>query len=104
MGFIGGAGNILEVTVTDHEVWIKAPFPANLFAIDFHLEHRIPRGAISKAELAPPASNGWLLLEYEDEAGQRCQVSLLMRNPQKFLQAIEQPLGTAMPGGGRACG
>jgi hypothetical protein len=86
---LGGARNCLQVSVTDTEVWIRMIFPLNILAQDLDLEHRIPREAITSAELVPCRTGKSILLEYRDQQGQMHGLSLRLRNPEAFLQALK---------------
>jgi hypothetical protein len=88
---LGGARNCLQVSVTDSEVWIRMIFPLNILAENFDLEHRIPREAITSAELVPCRTGKSILLEYRDQHGQMHGLSLRLRDPGAFLQALNPP-------------
>jgi hypothetical protein len=92
---LGGARNCLQVSVTDSEVWIRMIFPLNILAENFDLEHRIPKEAITRAEVVAGRTGKSILLEYRDQHGQVHGLSLRIRNPDAFLQALN-PLRCAL--------
>lgn len=88
-GLKSGAAQILEVTVTDSEVWIRAPFPHNAFALEADLEHRIRKTAISRVESANVWGATLLRLYFTDASGNSARYSLRLRDPGAFLKALD---------------
>jgi hypothetical protein len=90
-GLESGAAKVLEVIVTDSEVWIRAPFPHNAFALQLDLEHRITKSAISRVESAKPRGSLVLRLHFIDGSGNPCRYSLILSDPDAFLKALGLP-------------
>jgi len=87
---LGGARNCLHVSVTDTEVWIRMPFPLNVLAENFDLEHRISRDAITNVEVVPIRTQQSVLLEYRDKQGRGHRLSLTLRDREAFLEAVKR--------------
>jgi hypothetical protein len=85
---LGGAGNCLQVTVTDTEVWTRTFFPFSVLARQFDLEHRIPRASITSVQPKQSAFVRTILLDYRDERGQTHRLSLALKRPDDFLRAL----------------
>jgi hypothetical protein len=86
---LGGAKRCLEVTVTDAEVWIRAPFPHNIFALELDLEHRIPRSSIIDVRQHQSRFVNSVWLEYRNVHGATHRLSLLLQKPDDFLRALD---------------
>ena len=81
----GGANKVLDVVVTDAELWIKGIHPAFSFiASKYDLLHKIPLASISAVEL----KGGRVELEFVNEAGSRSHISLLLKNASEFIKAV----------------
>jgi hypothetical protein len=85
---LGGVRNCLHITVTDTEVWLRLPFLLGIFAQDVNLEHRISRTSIASVQMVPSRSRRRILLEYRDDHGQLHGLSLILRDPNGFLRAL----------------
>jgi len=88
---MGGARNCLRVTVTDAEVLIHPFFPFSVLAEDYDLEHRIPIASITNVQSSPSIFGTRLLLEYRDHQGRDHRLSLQLRCPNNFLEALGLP-------------
>ena len=86
----GGARNCLRVTVTDDEVWVRSFFPFYLIT-ESDLEHRIPRDAITSAQLARSTFRRSVLLDFRLPDGSSRRLSLFLRDPESFLAALKGP-------------
>jgi hypothetical protein len=84
----GGAKNCLCVTVTDTEVWIRTPFPFNVFSQKCDLEHRIPRACITGLRSKKSAFARAITLDFRDDRGQIHTFTLMLKRPDDFLKAL----------------
>lgn len=87
---IGKTVDQIEVTVTENEVWIQSNTLITLFAAEFDLEHRIPFGAISSAEIVYKLSR-FLRLRFKLPDGSTRHIKLRLQNPEAFLAALTPP-------------
>jgi len=83
-GKLGNGGCPINVALTAEELWI-VQFPFSTFAAFFDLDHRIARTAITKIELAGEKT----LLTYRSGGGIESKMELHLRNPARFLEALE---------------
>jgi hypothetical protein len=81
---IGGASNCLTVIVTDSSLAIRLLFPFSIFAESADLEHLIPLSRI--VNIAPKSRVIEVVFLMADDT--RRKVSLRLRDPAGFLQAI----------------
>ncbi len=86
----GGASHCLRVTVTDDEVLVRPFFPFNLIT-EADLEHRIPRAAVTSAQVAEATSGRRVLLDFRLPDGGSRRLSLVLRDPDGFLSALKGP-------------
>jgi len=91
----GGARNCLKVTVTNTEVWIRPFFPFAFLAPTFDLEHRIPRSRIESALIGESLFTSPVNLLYRDDQARPRRLSLVLRNPEAFMQALDIPASAA---------
>ena len=87
----GGASRCLRVTVTDDEIWIRGPFPFNLIT-ESDLEHRIARDAVISAQLVQSTISRRVLLDFRLPDSSKRRLSLVLRDPDGFLTALNTPL------------
>ena len=87
---IGNSAGQIEVTVTENEVWIQPSALMTLFNDEFDLEHRIPFGAISSAEIVYKLSR-FLRLRFTLPDGSTRHLKLRLQNPEAFLAALTPP-------------
>jgi hypothetical protein len=99
LGFLkGGTSRCLRITVTDEEVWMRTFFPFTAFALDFDLEHRIPKSAIVALQEVPGLFRPAIELKFRDSSGVLHNIQLYVNQPAKFLHAIQpQTAGTPPP-------
>jgi hypothetical protein len=72
---LGGANGVLEVVVTDADLWIKGIWPPfSYIGAKFDLTHRIPRSQIRTLQ----ARGNAIELRFTNEAGAESQVVLTL--------------------------
>jgi hypothetical protein len=82
---MGGAAGVLDVIVTEQELWLKGIWPlfSYIFAM-FDLTHRVPKSSIRKVT----RRDGIVELWFENERGRQVHVELELRDPQAFESAL----------------
>lgn len=97
-GFLkGGASRCLRVTVTEDEIWMRTFFPFTAFALDFDLEHRVPKSSVIALAEVPEAFNPAIELKFKDSAGDLHCIRLHLKQPSKFMQAVQSRPTTTPP-------
>jgi hypothetical protein len=82
---LGGASGVLDVVVTDADLWIKGIWPPfSYIGTKFDLTHRIPRSQIQILQ----TRDNVIELCFTNEAGDESHVVLRLKAPQKFIAAI----------------
>ena len=82
----GGASGVLEVVVTDRELWLKGIWPLfSYIGAMFDMTHRIPRSNIRKCITVDHA----IELHFSNETGVESHVVLELKNPTAFVSAID---------------
>jgi hypothetical protein len=82
---LGGANGVLEVAVTDAELWIRGIWPPfSYIGTKFDLTHRILRSQIRSVE----AIDDVVQLRFTNEAGAESHVVLRLKAPQAFMAAM----------------
>ena len=83
---LGGASGVLEVIVTDKELWLKGIWPMfSYIGAMFDMTHRIPRTNIIECLV----QGGTVELRFSNEAGGESQVVLELKNPKAFISALD---------------
>ena len=82
---MGGASNVLDIIITDDELWIKLPMIFAGIAKEFDLLHRINLRNIvnihSKAD--------GIVVDFIDPKGEHKQVFLQLKKPDEFVKIIQ---------------
>ena len=82
---LGGANRVLEVVVTDVDVWIKGIWPPfSYIGTKYDLTHRILRSQIRSVE----ARAGSVELRFRSETGGESHVVLKLNAPDAFMAAL----------------
>ena len=81
---IGGGSNVMEVVVTESELWIRAPLPFSIVAHGFDGLHRVPLRDVALVKQA----KRWVTVEFPRSDGRRIGFELRLRDPSKFAQAL----------------
>lgn len=84
---IANTGSRLEITVTDNEVWVQPRPLVSLLDDEFDLEHRIPFGEISSAEIVHRLTR-FLRLGFKLPDGSTRHLKLRLQDPEAFLTAL----------------
>jgi len=87
-----GGANILQVTVTDSEVWIRTLSPLSFINVAFDLEHRIPRSSIIGAEISKTMLGRSVILDFRPDDASVRRIQLRFRDPDAFIVALSLPL------------
>ena len=82
----GGANGVLEVVVTDKELWLKGIWPLfSYIGAMFDMTHRIPKSSIHKCITVDDT----IELHFTNETGGESHVVLELKNPGAFASAID---------------
>jgi hypothetical protein len=82
---LGGARRVLEVVVTDRELWIKGVWPMFSFVgTKFDLTHRVPKSGIRKVVARGQIVEIWFL----NESGSESNVELELKEAVAFTAAV----------------
>jgi hypothetical protein len=81
----GGASRVLDVVVTDRELWIRGIWPIFTYiGKQTGLTHRVPL-----TSLGPVVTHGNRVeLRFNDASGSECQLELQLKNPRAFVSAV----------------
>jgi hypothetical protein len=80
-----GASRVLEVVVTDNELWIKGIWPMFSYIGSKHdLTHRISRSSVTKVH----ATNGKVEVWFTNEQGNESHVELRLKDAAAFQRAL----------------
>ena len=82
----GGASGVLEVVVTDKELWLKGIWPLfSYIGAMCDMTHRVPRSSIKKCM----ASGDTIELFFTNETGIESHVVLELKDPKAFASALD---------------
>ncbi len=82
----GGANGVLEVVVTDSELWLKGVWPLfSYIGAMFDMTHRVPKSSIHKCT----SIENTIELHFVNETGAESNVVLELKNPAAFKSAID---------------
>lgn len=82
---LGGANGVLEVVVTDSELWLKGVWPLfSYIGAMFDMTHRVPKSSIRKCT----SFETTIELHFTNETGVESHVVLELKNPRAFISAI----------------
>ena len=92
-----GASRVLEVVVTDHELWIRPQFPFNVLETIYHfdLEHRIPFAQIQDVEKVTRWGSETVNVQFIGKSGEQQSFSLSLKTPELFRQVIARQMAKA---------
>ncbi|MGE0861090.1 MAG: hypothetical protein AB7I01_10675 [Gammaproteobacteria bacterium] len=83
---LGGANAVLEVVVTDQEVWLKGIWPMfSYIGSRFDMTHRIPKSSVRACAVL----NETVELRFISEKGEDTHVVLELKDPVAFKAALE---------------
>ena len=86
----GGASNVLDVVVTDKELWLKTMTIFAGLAQRVDLLHKIPLENILHTE----TKGVKIIVNINTDTFENKQVAIIIKNPELFIQAIKQrPVG-----------
>jgi len=84
---IGGASRVLDVIVTEGELWIKGIWPAfSYIGAKYDLTHRVAISAVTKVQ----ASDGKLELWFINEDGRPSHLELRLKDAAAFQRALQR--------------
>lgn len=83
---IGTYKNILEVVITDQELWIRPFLPFFPFAAIVNGIHQVPLTAIQGIEIRKSETTIYFI----NSKGVKVHFSIYFKNPHLFIQSIEQ--------------
>lgn len=81
---MGGANKVLDIVVTEDELWLKTQSLFLAVAVRFDMAHNIPLGNIKNAH----KEGEKITLDFESTKGESKQVVLMPKSPDDFLAAI----------------
>ncbi len=83
---LGGANGVLEVVVTDEEVWLKGIWPMfSYIGARFDMTHRVPKSSVRACAIV----NKTVELRFISEKGEDTHVVLELKDPAAFKAALE---------------
>ena len=82
----GVAKNVLQVTLTDKELWITAPFPFLWIAYYYDGVHRIPIHAVKEAT----KNHKRVFVKFQRKDGGPGQFELRLKRPDEFLGLLNK--------------
>lgn len=83
---LGGANGVLEVVVTDEEVWLKGIWPMfSYIGSRFDMTHRIPKSSVRACAVLGKTVE----LRFVSEKGEDTRVVLELKDPAAFKAAID---------------
>ncbi len=83
---LGGANGVLEVVVTDEEVWLKGIWPMfSYIGARFDMTHRVPKSSVRVCAVV----NETVELRFISEKGEDTHVVLELKDPAAFKAALE---------------
>lgn len=83
---IGGANKVLDIIVTEKELWIKGIFSIFTEIGNYYdMSHKIPLSNICKAEINKQYVQLWFI----NEKGEESNIKLTLRSPNEFIDAIQ---------------
>ncbi|MDH5178170.1 MAG: hypothetical protein OEZ39_02030 [Gammaproteobacteria bacterium] len=83
---LGVAKNVLQVTLTDKELWITAPFPFLWIAYYYDGVHRIPIHAVKEAT----KNHKRVFVKFQRKDGGPGQFELRLKRPDEFLGLLNK--------------
>jgi hypothetical protein len=82
---MGGASRVLEVVVTNRELWIKGIWPMFTFiGTKYDLTHKVPLSQIRRVAARGAAAEVW----FADASGRECHVELQLKDTKSFASAV----------------
>ena len=83
---LGGANGVLEVVVTERELWLKGVWPLfSYIGTMFDMTHRVPKSSIRKCTTI----GNTIELHFTNETGVESHVVLELKNRGAFASAID---------------
>lgn len=82
---MGGARNVLDVVVTDKELWLKSMLLFAGIGKQYDLLHKVSLDNIKRAE----RQGSKITLYFRTEDGENKQIVLTIKRPDEFLKAIK---------------
>jgi len=81
----GGASRVLEVVVTNRELWIKGIWPMfTLIGTKYDLTHKVPLSKVRRTAAKGKIVAVW----FADASGRECHVELKLKDTKGFVSAI----------------
>ena len=81
---LGGASRVLDVVVTDRELWIKGIWPVFTYiGTKYDLTHKVPLTSLRRVA----AKGGDVDVVFVDKSGRECHVELQLKDPAGFVAA-----------------
>ena len=83
---LGGATNVLDVIVTDNELWIRSPLLFAGFGKIYDLIHKVQLSQISNAEL----NKNKVVITFNSGEKTETTLDLKMKKAQEFVEIIKK--------------
>lgn len=81
----GGASRVLEIVVTNRELWIKGIWPMFTFiGTKYDLTHKVSLSRIRRVA----ASGATVQIWFADASGRECHIELQLKDQKNFLSAV----------------
>ena len=82
---MGGASRVLEIVVTNRELWIKGIWPMfTLIGTKYDLTHKVPLSRIRRVAANGKKVEVW----FAAASGRECHVELLLKDTKSFVSAV----------------
>ena len=82
---MGGANNVLDILVTDDELWLKSMLLFAGIGKQHDLLHKVPLANITRVS----REGGDITVDFKTDNGENKQVILVTKSPDDFLRALE---------------
>lgn len=82
---LGGASNVLDIIVTDNELWIRSPLLIAGFGKTYDLLHKVQLSRISNAE----SNRKKVIITFNSDGKTETTLDLKMKKAQEFVEIIK---------------
>jgi len=83
---LGGANNVLEIIITQEELWIRSPLLLAGFGKTFDLLHRVPLSEVLDAEY----NKRNVVVSFKTDNNLETTLDLKMKKAQEFVELIKK--------------
>lgn len=87
---LGGASNVLDIIVTENELWIRSPLLIAGFGETFDLLHKVQLSRISNAE----SNKKKVVITFNSDGKTETTLDLKIKKAQEFVEIIKKAYNT----------